>query len=301
LAGALTNWAQQYDRYTFPFAVATWDGVLDQMRQLVLKNLGAGKQFMVLATYQLRPVPDWASQGMSVSAEAAIRDRIIRDNIGPVSRAVLNAIIAADPRGGGRGFLDPTAGNTYMSAMYSPLASQIAYEIVNATAAQVAPVIAAEWVSRPWEYEITPPDQSVPPSVGVTKADRQDYFTILTAARPNDANAPKLFMSKLMGSPATPQVLAHAQAETFNWMEFNGAYGASERFDEVTWGTQAEFVGAPVPWRTGTVGGWSWNPRLAVSDALAPAINNSPEFSSFFQEAGITSDDPQALQTLALH
>jgi hypothetical protein len=95
--------------------------------------------------------------------------------------------------------------------------------------------------------------------------------------------------------------LAYGQAESFNWMEFNAAYGGSERFDQVTSDPNASFIGCPLPWRLSTVGGWNWNARLAVSDALSASLTNSPELQSFFQEGGVTSNDPQAIQTLTLH
>ncbi len=301
LQAALVGWVHYYDRFTRPFAVSAWHGAVNRARALVLKNLGISKQFMVLATYQLRSIPEWAQAGASVSAESAIRDRIVTDNIGPVSRAILSAMVGSDPRGAGGGYLDPTGKDQYLGAFYSQWASAVAYQIVNTAAARVSPLIAAEWVSRPWPYEITPPDQQVPPAVGMITADRQRFFTLLMAARPQQTTQPKLFMSKLMGNPQTPQLLAHGQAEAFNWMEFHRAYGGGERFDQVTWGTEAGFVGCPVPWRLSTEGGWNWHPRLATADALSAALQNNPELSDFFQQAGIIGNDADSVDKLTLH
>jgi len=301
LTGALTSWQQFYNRYTQAFAVSTWNNNVEIARRLVIKQLGVNKQFMVLASYQLRAVPAWAANGMSVSSQAAICDRIISDNIASVAQNILNAMVAVDPRNLGSGFLDPAGRNAFLSASYSGQASQFAFQIVQSTATQVAPIIAAEWVSRPWPYEITPPSQAVPPVVGMSTSDRHTYFTILTAARSTPGNSPKFFMGKLMGNSPTPQLLAHAQAEAFNWMEFNSAYGGSEVFDQITGLPNQDFTGCPLPWRLSTIGGWSWNARLAVADALADALDNNPEFQSFFTEGGVTGNDPLSLQTLALH
>ena len=300
LAGQLRSWARYYDRFTIPFAVATWQGQVNHYRHVVLKQLGIRKQFMVLATYRLRPIPDLAQAGMRTSAETAIRDRIVSQNFGPVGQSILNALIGADPNGVGGGFLDPTGRNTVLAARYSPQASQAAFAAVNAVAAQVAPVLAAEWVSRPWPYEITPPDTRIPPSVGMTKADRQTYFTMITAARPSSDNVPRFILPKLTQAKA-PELLAYAQAEAFNWMEFNDSYGGSERFDEVSSDPNAFFIGCPLPWRLSTIGGWNWNSRLAVSDALSASIVNNRELETFFTEGGVTNNDPQSIQTLTLH
>src|SRR6202042_1293117 len=116
--------------------------------------------------------------------------------------SILNALTSANPNGLGGGFLDPVAKQSVLSADYSQMASQIANQILTTTAAQVAPIIAAEWISRPWPYEITPPSTPVPPLQGMTTPDRQTYFTLLTAATPTPDNSPKFFMSKLMGNPA---------------------------------------------------------------------------------------------------
>lgn len=300
LAGLLGSWAHYYDRFTIPFAVDVWHGQIEHFRHIVLKQLGQDKRFMVLATYRLRPIPQWAQAGMRVSAETAIRDRIVSQNIGPVGQQVLAALVGADPNGAGGGFLDPSSRNSALSALYSGQASQAAFAAVNSVAAQVAPQIAAEWVSRPWPYEISPPDTRVPPGIGMTKADRQTYFSLTTAVRPSADNSPRLILPKLTGA-TVPQLLAYAQAESFNWMEFNAAYGGSERFDEVTADPNAFFIGCPLAWRLCSIGGWNWNSKLAVADALSGSLTASPELSTFFQEGGVTGNDPQAIDTVTLH
>jgi hypothetical protein len=300
LANTLRSWARYYDRFTNSFAVSVWHDRVAQFRAEVLKRLGEDKQFMVLATYRLRPIPDWARGGMRTSAEVAIRDRIVSRNIGRVQRAILSALVNADPSGAGAGFLDPTGRNQVLSARYSQQASRAAFDAVNQTAARVAPLLAAEWISRPWPYEITPPEEFVPPSRGVGDDDRQTYFTLLAAARPTDALQPRFVLPAFTQS-GDVELLAFAQAETFNWMEFHSSYGGSERFDEVSPDPNAYFIGAPLPWRLSTIGGWSWQSRLAVGDALSASLTASPELQSFFTESAIPNNDPDAMETLTLH
>lgn len=300
LAGLLRSWAQYYDRFTIPFAVEVWHGRVSQFRDVVLRQMGMRKEFMVLATYRLRTIPDWARPGMFTSAELSIRDRIISQNIGPVGVSILNALVAAHPSGLGGGFLDPAGRDAVLSARYSAQASQAALDAIGVVAARVAPIIAAEWVSRPWPYEITPPDDPVPPSSGIGRNDRQTYFTLLTAARPSTDTAPRLVFPRLTQTQ-TPELLTHAQAETFNWMEFNPAYGGGELFDQVSADPNVHFVGCPLPWRVSTVGGWNWHSRLAVADALSPSIAANPELKTYFTEGGVTQNDPEAIKTLTLH
>lgn len=300
LAGSLRNWTRFFDRFTEPFAGDVWHGQVDAARAEILRQLGLSKQFMVVNSYRLRPIPAWAASGMRVSAQASIQDRIVQMNIGGVGRSVLNTLVADDPLGLGGGFLDPAARTQVLQAQYSSLASQIAFRIVTATAREVAPIIAAEWVSRPWAYELTPPEMSVPPSRGLSKQDRLDFYTLLTAARPTASTSPRLVLGQLLGM-SNPSLLAYAQAETFNWMEYHDSYGGSERFDEVTYDPDSLFVGAPNPWRLCTIGGWNWQPRLAVADGLAPALDNNPELNTFFTEGGVSGHDANDIDTITLH
>ena len=59
--------------------------------------------------------------------------------------------------------------------------------------------------------------------------------------------------------------------------------------------------GSPAPWRLSTIGGWSWQPRLAVSDQLPPALDLNPEFQLQFEAGGVPGIDPDALKSLIMH
>ena len=53
-------------------------------------------------------------------------------------------------------------------------------------------------------------------------------FSLLAAARETDDNGPRLLLPAIFGLAGT-KLVAYGQAETFNWMEYNAAYGGSER------------------------------------------------------------------------
>ncbi|HVX84533.1 MAG TPA: pilus assembly protein TadG-related protein [Phycisphaerae bacterium] len=302
LANALNGFAAYYDRFTRPFAVNTWVGQIRAARTTVLENLGTAKQFMVLSTYGLRPIPDWAQNGMLASATAAARAQIISQNMIGVTNQVLSALVRADPQSLGGGFLDNAGKQQYLRAMYSGLAAQIAREVIEEAADQAAPEIAAEMVSRPWPYEITPPNDVVPPSRGMGRDDRLSSFTVLAAARELPQTAAKPLLTTIFGASPT-KLVAFAQAETFNWMEFNDSYGGSEQFDVVSPVPYdgGEFIACPRAWRLSTVGGWSWQSKLSLSDGLPDALQNNPDFAQYFNDAGITGTDPDALNQVMLH
>ena len=101
---------------------------------------------------------------------------------------------------------------------------------------------------------------------------------------------------------ATDQPMAaFAQGENFNWMEYDGGYGAGDAYDKVTRYGHGDVSGSPKPWRISTVGGWAWQPRLALSDALGQAVEDGQEFSDFLSRGGVSSHDPDAIKTLTLH
>jgi hypothetical protein len=181
-------------------------------------------------------------------------------------------------------------------------AAAIAYQIVAPTAQQAAELIAEEYVARPWPYEITPSMLPVPPVRGITREDRQQYFSVIAAARQTEATAPRLLASWLF-NPDSTQLISYAQAETYNWMEFNSSYGGGDRFDQVTpfpWG-EGQFVGAPRCWRVCTIGGWNWRSRLSLSDALGPALERNGELARCFQDAGVNTAAPEELDAINLH
>jgi hypothetical protein len=166
----------------------------------------------------------------------------------------------------------------------------------------VAGTIADEWVARPWPYEIEPPNDSDPWPRGLGKDDRQKYFTVIAAAQQAQGSSPKFLLTKIFGTP--PKLVAYAQAETFNWMEFNRSYGGTERFDAVSWiNYNRGFDGIPVPrcWRLSSVAGWSWQPRLSLSDALSKSLDTNPELQKYFNDAGYTTSDPDAIDAINLH
>jgi hypothetical protein len=150
---------------------------------------------------------------------------------------------------------------------------------------------ASEWIARTWPYEITPPQSPVPPTRGILTEDRHRYFTLSAAAKSTDVVAPRPFLAKLMDAQVRPLV-ATAQSETFNWMEYHGSYGAGDRYDHRM---------PPRPWRLSTAGGWNWQPRLAFSDALPATLANNPEFRGFFGEGGVTSYDAGAIDSIIMH
>ena len=54
-------------------------------------------------------------------------------------------------------------------------------------------------------------------------------------------------------------------------------------------------------WRLATVAGWSWQPRLSLSDALPKALENNPELQTWLNDAGYSTSDPTALDAINLH
>ncbi len=148
----------------------------------------------------------------------------------------------------------------------------------------------------------------MPPFRGMGVNDRQQDFTVLAAARQTDQTAPRLLMGWLFGGDDT-QLAAYAQAETFNWMEFNAQYGGTERFDEgvsipevnLTSLGIHNFVGAPRGWRVGSIGGWNWRARLSLSDALYQATQTNDEFAQYLQSAGIQNFDQATINELNMH
>jgi hypothetical protein len=300
LANALSSFAQFFDEFTRPFAVRTWVSAVSNARFFVLQEIGETRGFMVLSTYGLRAIPGWAQEGMRASATAAVRDKIISMNMPGVLNQVLGALVRADPWNLGGGFLDGQGKQQYLRAMYSGLAAQIARAVIEEAAESAAPEIAAEMVSRPWPYEMTPPENPVPPSRGMSKPDRLTSFSVIAAAREREDTAAKPLLTMIFGKPPT-KLVGVAQAETFNWMEFHASYGGNERFDVVSGDGYGEFLACPRAWRLSTVGGWSWQSKLSYVDGLGQALPDNAELGEYLRDAGVTGDDAEALDQVILH
>ena len=153
LRGTLESYIVYYNRFTQAFAQAAWYGNVSAARQTVVQNLGTDKQFMVLATYGLRQVPDWARDGLFDSVQITAEDYLVRTNMLPVINNILRS-----------------------NAVSYAVAAQIADSVIRPEAHNVALEIAAEYVNRPWPYEITPPTLPVPPTHGISRDDRQPLF-----------------------------------------------------------------------------------------------------------------------------
>ncbi len=281
-----TNASSFIDAATQNYAAWTWRATVDNNRGQVLHDLGALKQFMVLKTYALRPIPDWAKPAMWSSAQQYVSNAIYTNDLSAVTLSVQNALqqwlttvysnanfAAFYKQGLQAGLAPPQAAQQAQQRIRQQAqmdAAQEAPSMANVVVARGADIIsrevADEWITRQWPYEITPPNNPVPPTAGMGDSDRINYFTLLAAAKTNANSSPRLVMPRFFSSSNNTMV-TYAQAETFNWMEFNAAYGAAERFDQVTDQGWNVVSGSPSCWRLSTTGGWNWHPRLAVSDA----------------------------------
>ena len=210
--------------------------------------MGDAKQFMVLSTYALHPIPDWAQSGMHDNVYQYVYQQVIANNVGPLTQQLQQQLqqwaLGALQSGGGRAGRQQAQSQAQQFANQN--ASAAAQWIAQQAAAEIAEEVADEWVSRPWPYEITPPPQAVPPTYGLTTDDRQHYFTVLAAARTNDQSAPKPVLAKTFPASTTPMV-AFAQSENFNWMEYNDNYGAGDAFDKITQFGHGDMGGFPRP------------------------------------------------------
>jgi hypothetical protein len=312
LRGTIMSYTAFFNRFTTGFAQDTWQTMVNRLCLQVLETLGQKKQFLVLSTYGLRPIPAWAQPGMFDSATAAIENQIMLVSIQPVAQAIVQDLQNADPKNLGAGILDQQFKNTVTYNGYIGQATQIADAILRPTAHQVAMRLATEWVNRPWPYEITPPAVPVPPFRGINPDERRHDYTVLAAARQTDATAPHRLLPTIFGADSG-QLAAYGQGETFNWMEFNASYGGGERFDEVVtipeivyrtgaFSTFHGFVGAPRGWRVDSLGGWNWRTRLSLSDTLYDALGLNDELREYLQDAGINQPSSGApLDEINLH
>jgi hypothetical protein len=179
--------------------------------------------------------------------------------------------------------------------------------------------VAKEWVNRPWPYEITPPqDNAYPAPRGLLPAERKYFYSVIAAARPTETSTPRTMFPVIFGAPKKT-MLAFAQAEMFNWMEFNGSWGGSEHYDEITMmesptyyigmGGYQEVIPIPQAWRACSAGGWQNRPRLSLGDALMydetdEAMNlfgKNDELRTYFDEAGMTVPSGGVVHAINLH
>jgi hypothetical protein len=305
LRNTLLSYTSLYDRFLQRFAQDTWYGNIRSYRRLIARGMGISKQFVVLSTYGLRTIPAWAQEGMYNSVALTAEDQIVRMNLRPLANRVVNDLINTDPDGAGAGFLDPQIRRNALYGLYINRATAVADAIIRPAAAAAAREIAAEWVSRPWPYEITPPETPADRGRGVGKADRQNDFSVVAAARETPASAPRLLLPRVFGGDGT-KVVAYGQGEAFNWMEFNAAYGRDEVMDQVVpspWGggnVQA-FVGSPRAWRVSTAGGWNWRSRLSVADMTGAAAQTDVDLQAYLRDGGVATLDSAAMDELNVH
>jgi len=312
LRNDILNYTGEYEIFTVPFAADLWNTNVNSASTTVLQTLGQKKQFLVLSTYNLSPIPQWAKANMWSSAELRIENQLTQQGMGDIAGALDTQISQRDPRGLGAGILDPTTKDNQLFAAYADQAAQIADGIIRPTAQTIAVEVANEWVNRPWAYEIAPPQDPVPPFRGVSPAERMREFTVVAGARQTDPSANHLLLTKFFGNPGV--IAAYAQAETFNWNEFNSGYGGGERIDQVAdipeivyyvggrrGLTYTAFTGEPRQWRVDSIGGWNWRARLSVSDALYQALPLNDELRSYMSGAGVKPTDSGALNAINLH
>lgn len=305
---SLTNTASQ------TFADQTYLNHVESNRNAVLLQMGWDRSFMVLSTYKLRPIPEWAVDSMRDDAQQQTYREIVNRNMRQVTEQARrrleqwayqvlygNYMQQAQQAGQPTNNLAARARNDARS-FANRYAGPMARDMLQRAADSISREVAHEWVARPWPYEIEPPDERVPPHKGLSDDDRKEYFTFVAAARTTDQSAPRPVLERLLGDPdgAAPLV-AFAQGESFNWMEFHEQYGAGDAIDRVTEYGHGDRGGSPRPWRLSTTGGWHWQPRLAFSDALDEAMRDNAELRSYMEDAGITSENPDAIRTLTHH
>ncbi len=313
LRSMILNYTNIFQYFTTAFAVTLWQNNINTNAALVLDNLGQGKQFMVLASYNLSPLPSWAVSGMQQSAESAVENQIMTVSARPIIRAITTSLSNSNPNNLASGVLDQTTRQAILTAGYADTAAAVADAILRPAAQQIAAEVAAEWITRPWAYEIAPPVSPAPPFHGIASPDRLAYFTVLAAAEQTPATAPRLMLTKLLGTDSN-SLVAYAQAEAYNWNEFNTSGGGNDRYDQVvnipevvyqvggiTGLTYSAFTGEPRGGRTASIGGWDWRSRLSLSDGLYPALQSNPDFNQMLQDAGMKEPDSGALDAINLH
>ncbi len=330
------------DHASRPFADWTWQDNVEANRALVLESIGQDKNFMVLKSYALRQIPDWAQSSMWDSARQYIYNDIYSRQLGGVTNQVqrqlaawlFNQYMQGAQNGGQAARQARAAARNQANADAASAAPQIAAVVVANGADYISREVASEWITRPWPYEVDWPKATTPTVRGITDQDRLTYFTLLTAAQTGDQLQPSVFLPKLFPAQTNPLV-AYAQAETFNIMEFNDPYAVAEvsaqavpppvqppvvqqdptdpnppppeptyggsYYDHVNDYGHGCVGGSPPPWRLSTHGGWNWHPRLAYSDGLGQAMDANSELQQYFNDSGLGSYDANTLPEINMH
>ncbi len=268
-------------RLTDLFAVNIWHNNVNAMRESVLHSMGETPQF-AFVTYDRYPIPAWAQSGVYNDAHTYVYNDVYGRNHVRLWWRRFNEVRAQ--------LLKQKVPQQQAVQRARAAADEFSTRIATIGATQIADDAATQWINRTWPYELPPPQTQVPPAQGPTKEDRLQYLTMVGAAKTTDENAVKLMLPRLYNSNTKPMV-AYAQSENFNWMEFNGSYGAGDRYDRRM---------PPDPWRVSTIGGWNWQPRLSLSDGFGQVMDNHPQFRSFIEEGGV-GYDPQVIDDIVLH
>jgi hypothetical protein len=263
--------------YHSPFARSTWFNSLTGNGQLVLNNMGNDPQF-ALVTYDRYDIPEWAKPQVYQSAYQNVYNQVYANNYVNILIQRFNQLVQEN----NAQKLGKTQGQMQQEA------TQYAQQITTQGAAWIAEDVANAWITQQWPYA---PQSPTPMPPGIRTEDRLSFYTVVAGARSTNLTTPKPVFSIYFGNGGQTLV-SYAQAETFNWMEYNGGYGASDVY--TTWMP-------PPPWRVSTRGGMSWNPRLASADGLGAAMTNNAAFREYMDSAGVTNYDAPPLQVLNQH
>ncbi len=265
-----------------PFAIDLWHNSVWSALDAMLRELGNTPQ-IAFVTYDRYPVPEWAKAGMYQDAYNYVYNDVYGRNHNRLwwrrYHEVLNQLLKQKVP---QGQAVPQA---------RAKADEFATRIATAGAIIIATDAATQWINRTWPYEMEPPQSPMPPAVGPKKEDRIQYLTLVGAAKTTDDTKVRITLPRLFNAAPDKPMVVFAQAENFNWMEFNGSYGAGDRYDRHD---------PPAPWRVSTIGGWNWQSRLSLSDAIGPALENNPQLRSFFDDAGVRYD-PEVIDEITLH
>lgn len=264
------------------FALPSFDSRVDHYRRIILTQMGVDPQWAFIS-YDRYYIPDWARPGVFQDAYDNVYRSVYNSNYGRLWRGRYEYYRRLWRL---RIFPNPT-----LDAEARRLATEFARRVATQGAQRIAADVAPRWIARTWPYEIVPPETPVPPIPGLTDEVRWRHLTLLAAVQGTEDQHPKHFLPKLFTPPETAYV-AWAQAESYNFHEFSDGYGGGDRYDQWM---------PPRPWRVSTRGGWSWQPRLAFSDALGDAMYNSDEFRAMLSETGVSGNDDAALRELITH